>query len=401
MAFSTQISNTKEVFKLSRLSLALGAILVLTFTVTSMLLFYWIFELSLLPIFLMILGWGYQPERLNAGIQIFLYTVVASLPLLMSILACSGLFRADLLDWSSAHSSGQTSIITRVFPLLLAIGILVKIPIYGIHLWLPKAHVEAPVSGSIALAAILLKLGAYGLVRVSPLIPFSFFTLIVIRVRLWGGVRIGLLCLRQTDAKVLIAYSSVAHMSLLISAAMTHNRLGAMAVLMMAVAHGVVSSGIFIAANTLYLNFNSRNILLAKTLIARLPLFSLWWFILCACNMGAPPSFNLLREIFCFLRIGSHNLTSYLFLGLAAILAVAYTLLLYSRTQHGKPTSGVSCGAPLSPRDFILLITHSFCAGILVVSPALVYSFYPNIRLRVNAARYTRFCHHAFGWRRC
>jgi len=198
------------------LSLILLLILILCFSRRNLLLFYFFFETSLIPTLLLIIIWGYQPERLQAGTYLILYTISASLPLLISLLILinhNGHLNINLLF----SMMPLNSTLSFIWSLQLSMAFLVKLPLYSTHLWLPKAHVEAPVAGSMILAGILLKLGVYGLLRIYSIFPEIPTTLlfIIIPLRVVGAILTSFICLRQTDFKALIAYSSVGHIGLL------------------------------------------------------------------------------------------------------------------------------------------------------------------------------------------
>lgn len=328
--------------------------LYLTFRSINLFIFYIFFEIRLIPTLFLILGWGYQPERIQAGLYIFFYTLLASLPIIVSIFYFYEKFYSlDFFFFNSYFDSFLLYICTRfVF--------LVKIPIFFVHLWLPKAHVEAPVSGSIILAGIILKLGGYGFIRL-----INVFTLvglkinfIFILIRLFGGFLISLICLRQRDIKSLIAYSSVSHIGLVLGGLMTLNSWGLYGAFIIIISHGLCSSGLFCLANITYERFGRRSLFLNKGLINLIPRFSLWWFLLCSSNIAAPPSFNLLGEIMLINRLVSWGLFSIFILMLTSFFGAAYSLYLYSYRQHGKIYLGSYSFSLGFIREYLLLFLH-------------------------------------------
>nr|URX54027.1 NADH dehydrogenase subunit 4 [Neotermes cubanus] len=339
-----------------------------TFGSTNFFSFYLFFESSIVPTVFIILGWGYQPERLQAGIYLLFYTLLASLPMLVGIF-----YVYDFLGSVSLFLLGEFEFLSGLLYFCLIFAFLVSMPMFLVHLWLPKAHVEAPVSGSMILAGVLLKLGGYGLLRISPvLVNFFSSGFIWISISLVGGVLVSLTCMRQTDLKSLIAYSSVAHMGIVIGGIMTMSYWGFCGSFTLMVAHGLCSSGLFCLANISYERLGSRSLLVSRGMLSLMPSMSFWWFMLSACNMAAPPSLNLLGELSLLNSLISWSWLSMLFLVFLSFFSAAYTLYLFSYSQHGSYYSGLySCSLGYS-REFLLMFLHWFPLNFFIVSGDVV-----------------------------
>lgn len=344
--------------------LLLLLILYLTFRIINLFIFYIFFEARLIPTLILIIGWGYQPERIQAGIYLLFYTLFISLPLLLGIF-----FIYNEVNFIIIYLIKFSNINILLLYLSIVIAFLVKIPIYFVHLWLPKAHVEAPISGSIILAGVILKLGGYGLIRVIVFMQKINLKLgyLWIIIRLVGGTYIRLKCLCQIDIKSLIAYSSVAHIGLVIGGIITINYWGYIGSYIIIIGHGLCSSGIFCLSNINYERLRRRRIFLNKGIINFIPSIRLWWFLLLSSNIAAPPSLNLIGEIRLIIRLISWSKFSIITLILISFFRAAYRLYLYSFTQHGKYNIGLYRFYRGVSREYLILILHWLPLNILIL----------------------------------
>lgn len=349
------IKNLKFSYSFILMFFSLFIFLLTFFIVNNFFFFFFFFESSLIPTLAIIVGWGNKVERIKSGYYLFFYTLFASIPLLLR------LFFLKKTNFSLSFSFFEINKALVLVYIFLVFSFLVKIPIFLVHSWLPKAHVEAPLRGSIILAGVLLKIGGYGLYRLFSLYKiFLSYNLVWIYISIWGGLVSRMICLRQVDLKSIIAYSSVSHISLVIIGLLLFSFSSLLGSLILMVAHGLCSSGLFFLANVLYERSGSRRIFLNKGLISIFPSLSIWWFIFCSINMACPPSLNLIREIFLLNGLVSWRFLFVFFLIILSFLGGVYNLFLFSFCNHGSIFSRIFFFNSCYLIEYYILFMHFF-----------------------------------------
>ncbi|ODV12663.1 MAG: NADH-quinone oxidoreductase subunit M [Thiobacillus sp. SCN 64-317] len=325
-------------------------------------LFYVFFEAMLIPLYLIIGVWG-GPNRVYAALKFFLYTLLGSFLMLVSMIylyfQSGGSF--DILTWHGTVL-GMTAQTLMFFAFLLAFG--VKVPMLPVHTWLPDAHVEAPTGGSVVLAAITLKVGAYGFLRfILQILPDASHELawVVIMLSLIAVVYIGLVALVQADMKKLIAYSSVAHMGFVTLGFFLFNPLGAEGGLVQMVSHGFVSAALFLCIGVMYDRLHSRQIKDYGGLASRMPVFAAFFMLFAMANSGLPATSGFVGEFMVIMASSQVNFWYALVIATTLITGASYTLWMYKRVVFGAITNPhVEEMTDVNAREILLL-------GVLVV----------------------------------
>jgi proton-translocating NADH-quinone oxidoreductase chain M len=318
------------------LFLFLQLILVLVFMILDIFLFYVLFEAVLAPMYLIIGVWGSRERRIKASYHFFLYTLFGSLFMLIGIASIKyQIGSTHILEALMVKYSYQRQLFIWL-SFFLALGI--KVPMVPAHLWLPEAHVEAPTSGSVLLAGILLKLGTYGFLRfLIPLFPYAsiYFSPFVYMLCIIGIVYISLTTLRQIDLKKIIAYSSIAHMNFAVLGIFSFNLQGIEGSLFLMISHGIVSSALFICVGILYDRYHTRILAYYGGLAYNMPIFSFFFFLFTLANLSLPGTSSFIGEFLIILGIFQTNTFVTCMASLSIVIGAIYSIWLFNRLAFG------------------------------------------------------------------
>jgi NADH-ubiquinone oxidoreductase chain 4 len=355
--------------------LLLETLQICAFVSLDLLLFYIFFE-SVLPIlFIIIVIFGHGTDRFRSAFLLFLYTLAGSLPMLLSILiilSYLGSTDFQLISLNEISLEAQ-----KILWLGFFIAFAVKTPLYPFIIWLPKAHSDSPLAGSIILAATILKLATYGYIRV--LINFlpdasNYFNPLIQTIAVITIIYASLSTIIQQDTKRLIAYSSVAHMGVVVLGLFSNSIQGIEGALLLALAHGFVSPALFICVGgIIYDRTGKRIINYIRGLVTYMPVFSILFFVFTLCNTGIPLSLNFLGEQLSLIGIWQQNPIIASLGASGIVLSACYSLFLYNRLSYGSYSPHLPALKDINRREFYLLIS--------LLLPTIIFGILPNVLL--------------------
>lgn len=317
--------------------LLLNFLLMITFCSLDLLLFYISFESILIPMFIIIGIWGSRQRKILANYYLFIYTIFGSILLLLAIIYIFD--QIGTVDYQVLVIFTFTKFEQLLLWCLFFIAFSSKIPMFPVHLWLPEAHVEAPTAGSIILAGVLLKLGVYGFIRFS-LILFPkgcfYFTPLLYSLAIIAIIYGSLTAIRQSDLKKIIAYTSIAHMNMVLLGIFSYNIVGLQGAVYQSINHGFISSALFILIGSIYDRYKTRTINYYGGLASVMPLFTFLLLFFSVANMGFPCTGNFIGELLIFIGLSKINLIITLFGSLSLIISSIYSLWLFNRLSFGN-----------------------------------------------------------------
>lgn len=357
------------------LFLLMEFLLIAVFCVLDLFLFYIFFESVLIPMYFIIGIWGSRERKVRASYFFFLYTLLGSVLMLLSILYIYNKVGTTnyevLLTYS--FSKEQQKVLWFFFFLSFA----TKIPMVPVHLWLPEAHVEAPTSGSVILAGVLLKLGTYGFIRFSfPLFPEAsfYFSPLVYSIASVGVVYASFTAIRQTDFKRIIAYTSVAHMNLIVIGLFSFNVIGLEGAILQSLSHGFVASALFLIIGVVYERHHTRLLKYYGGLAHMMPLYTIIFLFFTLANIGLPGTGSFVGEF--LILVGSFKAnTTITFIGATGmVIGGCYSLWLFNRISYGNlKTQYISSYLDISKKEFFIFVP--------LIIGTLVMGLYPSIFL--------------------
>ena len=345
------------------------------FCVLDLLLFYIFFESVLIPMFLIIGIWGSRERKIRAAYFFFLYTLLGSVLMLLSVLYIY--YQVGTTDYEVLLTFSFSSLEQKIMWFAFFASFATKVPMVPVHLWLPEAHVEAPTAGSVILAGVLLKLGTYGFIRFSfPLFPEAcfFFSPFVYAMSVVGIVYTSLTAIRQSDFKRIIAYTSVAHMNLVMVGLFSFNVIGLEGAILQSLSHGFVASALFLIIGVVYDRHHTRMVKYYGGLVHTMPIYIFIFLFFTMANIGLPGTGSFVGELLILTGSFKANTTVTFLSATGMILGGCYSLWLFNRIAYGNlKTQYFKNYLDINKREFLIFFP--------LILGTLVMGVYPNIFL--------------------